>query len=66
MPVAAVTNPDGLGGQWRAAAPPNDSTRDIAEVFAGPGSVEVSITGTAPLVAPSADEPRRVLADCLG
>ena len=66
MPVAAVTNPDGLGGQWRAAVPPNDSTRDIAEAFAGPGSVEISITGTAPLVVPSADEPRRVLAACLG
>lgn len=66
VPIAAVINPDGLGGQWRAAVPPNDSTRDIAEVFAGPGSVEISITGTAPLVAPSADEPRRVLADCLG
>jgi hypothetical protein len=65
VPVAAVTNPDGVGGQWRAAAPPNDSTRDISETFGGPGSVEISITGTAPLVVPSADEPRRVLAACL-
>ena len=65
VPIAAVTNPDGLGGQWRAAAPPNDSTRDIAEAFAGPGRVEVSVTGTAPLVVPSSDEPRRVLTACL-
>ena len=64
VPIAAVTNPDGVGGQWRAAVSPNDSTRDIGEAFAGPGSVEVSITGTAPLVVPSSDEPRRVLADC--
>ena len=65
VPISAVTNPDGLGGQWRAALPPNDSTRDIAEAFAGPGRVEISITGTAPLVVPSADEPRRVLTACL-
>lgn len=66
VPIAAVTNPDGLGGQWRAAVSPNDSTRDIAEAFAGPGSVEISVTGTAPLVAPPTLEPRRVLASCLG
>ena len=65
VPIAAVTNPDGVGGQWRAAVSPNDSTRDIAEAFAGPGNIEISITGTAPLVAPSAPEPRRVLAGCL-
>ena len=65
VPIAAVTNPDGLGGQWRSAAPPNDSTRDIAEAFAGPGRVEVSVSGTAPLVVPSSDEPRRVLNACL-
>lgn len=65
VPIAAVTNPDGVGGQWRAAEAPNDSTRDIAEAFAGPGSVEISITGTAPLVVPSSDVPRRVLAACL-
>lgn len=66
VPIAAVTNPDGLGGQWRAMVPPNDSARDIAEALAGPGSVEISITGTAPLVVPSTAEPRRVLASCLG
>ena len=65
VPIAAVINPDGVGGQWRAAASPGDSTRDIGETFAGPGSVEISITGTAPLVAPSSDVPRRVLAACL-
>ena len=66
VPVAAVATPDGLGGQWRAALPPNDSTRDISEAFSGPGAVEISVAGAAPLVAPSADEPRRVLAACLG
>ena len=65
VPIAAVANPDGLSGQWRATVPPDDSTRDVAEAFAGPGQVEISVTGTAPLVAPSAGEPRRVLADCL-
>lgn len=66
VPIAAVVNPDGVGGQWRAAASPNDSTRDIGEAFSGPGRVEISITGTAPLVVPSSDEPRRVLSACLG
>ena len=66
VPIAAVTNPDGLGGQWRATAAPSDSTRDIAETFAGPGRVEISVSGTPPLVVPPSAEPRRVLADCLG
>lgn len=65
VPVATVINPDGLSGHWRAATAPNDSTRDIAEIFAGPGRVEVSVTSTAPLVVPSAEEPRRVLSSCL-
>jgi hypothetical protein len=66
VPIAAVVNPDGVGGQWRAAVPPNDSIRDIGDAFAGPGTVEISVAGTAPLVVPSSEEPRRVLADCLG
>jgi hypothetical protein len=66
VPIAAVTNPNGLAGQWRAMVAPNDSARDIAEAFAGPGNVEISITGTAPLVVPPTAEPRRVLASCLG
>lgn len=66
VPIAAITNPDGVGGQWRAATAPNDSTRDIAEAFAGPGRVEISITGTPPLVVPPSAEPRQVLASCLG
>lgn len=65
VPVAAVVNPDGLGGQWRATVPPNDSTRDISDAFAGPSMVEISVAGAAPLVVPSADEPRRVLGACL-
>lgn len=65
VPIAAVVNPDGVGGQWRAAVPPNDSIRDIGDAFAGPGTVEISVAGTAPLVVPSSEEPRRVLADCL-
>ena len=64
MPIAAVTNPGGLGGQWRAVVPPDDIARDVAEAFAGPGTVEVSVSGTPPLVVPAAAEPRRVLAAC--
>ena len=65
LPVSSITNPNGLGGHWRAAVPPNDSVRDISEAFAGQGPVEVSVSGTPPLVVPAAAEPRRVLADCL-
>ena len=65
VPIAAVTNPNGLGGQWRAAVPVDDSVRDAAEAFAGPGTVNVSITGLPPLVVPAAAAPRRVFADCL-
>ena len=66
LPVSAITNPDGIGGQWRAAVPPADQARDVARTFGGPGTVEVSVGGTPPLVVTSTAEPRRVLADCLG
>ena len=65
LPVSAVVNPGGIGGQWRAMVSPDDHARDVAEAFAGPGTVEVSVSGTPPLVVPSTAEPRRVLADCL-
>ncbi len=66
LPVSPVTDPSGIGGQWRAMVPPGDHARNVAETFAGPATVEVSVSGTSPLVVPSAPEPRRVLADCLG
>lgn len=66
LPIAAVINPGGVGGEWRAMVPPDEHARDVAETFAGPGTVEISVSGTAPLVVPSSAEPRRVLADCLG
>jgi hypothetical protein len=66
LPVSAVLNPGGVGGEWRAMVPPDEHARDVAETFGGPGTVEVSVSGTAPLVVPSAAEPRRVFADCLG
>jgi hypothetical protein len=65
IPIAAVTNPGGLGGQWRSAVPPDEHARDVAETFAGPGQVDVSISGLPSLVVPPSDIPRRVLADCL-
>ena len=65
LPVSSVSNPGGLGGHWRAAVPPNDSARDISEIFAGSGPIEVSVSGTPPLVVTSTEEPRRVFADCL-
>ena len=65
IPIAAVTNPDGRGGQWRASVPIGDNIRDVAETFAGPGTVNVSLTGLAPLVVPATGEPRRVFAECL-
>ena len=66
VPIAAVTNPDGRGGEWRATTPINGSVRDAAEAFAGPGTVNISITGLAPLVVPATSEPRRVFGECLG
>jgi hypothetical protein len=65
LPVSAVLNPGGIGGAWRAMVPPNDHARDVAETFSGPGTVEVSVSGTPPLIVPSTAEPRQVLADCL-
>jgi len=65
VPIAAVSNPGGAGGHWHAAISPGDNARDIAEAFAGPGTVEVSISGTPPLVVPAAAEVRRVFSTCL-
>lgn len=65
LPVSAVVNPGGVGGQWRAMVSPDEHARDVAETFAGPGTVEVSVSGTPPLVVSSTAEPRRALADCL-
>jgi len=65
VPIAAVFNPDGRSGQWRATVSVGDSARDVAETFSGPGSVNISITGLAPLVVPATAEPRRIFADCL-
>lgn len=66
LPVSAVINPGGVGGEWRAMVPPDEHARDVAETFAGAGTVNVSVSGTPPLVVPSTAEPRQVLADCLG
>ena len=66
VPIAAVANPTGLGGDWRAVVSPDEIARDVADTFAGPGAVKVSITGYPPLVVPSSAEPRQVLAECLG
>lgn len=65
VPIAAVSNPGGAGSHWHSAIAPGDGARDIAEAFAGPGTVEVSISGTPPLVVPAAPEARRVISDCL-
>jgi len=64
LPVSAVANPAGLGGDWRAVVPPDEIARDVAETFAGPSTVEVSISGYPPLVGPSGAEPRRAFAEC--
>ena len=31
LPVSAVINPGGVGGEWRAMVPPNEHARDVAE-----------------------------------
>ena len=65
VPIAAVRNPDGVGGQWRAVIDSGDTARHVAKTFNGPGTVDVSISGIPSLVVPAAAEPRRVLAECL-
>lgn len=65
VPIAAIRDPAGLGGQWRATIPPDEHARDVAETFAGPGSVDISISGLPSLVVPASAEPRRVFAECL-
>lgn len=66
VPIAGISDPSGVGGQWRATVAPDDSARDVAEAFAGPGPVDVSVGGLPSLIVPASAEPQRVLADCLG
>ena len=65
VPIAAVRNPNGLGGQWRAVVDPGDMARDVAKTFNGPGTVDVSISGIPSLVVPAGAEPRRIFNECL-
>ena len=65
-PVAAISNPQGIGGEWRAVLDAGDIASDIAEAFNGTGPVNVSISGGPSLVVPADALPRRVFADCLG
>ena len=65
VPIAAVRNPNGIGGQWRAVIDSGDTARDVSETFKGPGTVDVSISGIPSLVVPAGAEPRRVMAECL-
>jgi hypothetical protein len=65
VPVAAVADPVGPGGHWRAVISPEDSARDIAEAFAGTGAVEATIGGVPPLNLPADPAPRAALAECL-
>lgn len=65
VPISAVRNPNGLGGQWRAVVDPGDMARDVAETFNGPGTVDVSISGIPSLVVPAGAEPRRIFGECL-
>lgn len=65
VPISAVRNPNGIGGQWRTVIDSGDMARDVAKTFDGPGTVDVSISGIPSLVVPAGMEPRRVLAECL-
>jgi hypothetical protein len=65
VPISGISDPGGVGGQWRATVAPDEHARDVAETFAGPGPVDVSVSGLPSLVVPPSAEPRRVLADCL-
>lgn len=64
VPVASVMNPDGIGGHWRGTLAPGDIANDVAETLDGPATVEVSISGSPPLIILAGPEPRKVIADC--
>lgn len=66
LPVAAVSDPTGTSGHWRAVIASGDIARDVSEAFAGQGPVNVSVSGLPSLVVPASDVPRGVFRDCLG
>jgi len=65
VPIAAVSDPSGTSGHWRAVITQGDSARDVAETFVGPGAVDVSVSGLPSLVVQANDIPRRLLRDCV-
>lgn len=65
VPISAVRNPNGLGGEWRAVIDAGDTARSVAGTFNGPGTVDVSISGIPSLVVQASAEPRRILSACL-
>lgn len=64
--LPAVAAGTGLASSWLAEAPPSDMTRAVARVFAGPGPVEIALTGTAKLVTGPSPIPARAFAACGG
>ena len=66
LPVTGIATSTGLSGYWQAAVPVGDMARDVAKTFGGRANVQVSVSGTPALAVPSAPEPRKAFARCLG
>ncbi|MEO6248112.1 MAG: hypothetical protein ABIO85_05965 [Sphingomicrobium sp.] len=62
MPARAVGS--GFASSWLAEAAPSDMTHAVAQVFAGPGPVEIALTGTAKLVTAPSPIPAQAFAAC--
>jgi len=62
LPALAVGS--GFASSWLAEAPPSDTTRAVARVFAGPAPVEIALTGTTKLITGASPIPARAFAAC--
>ena len=64
VPAVAVGDTAAMTSSWLASEVPSDMTNAVARVFAGPGPVEIALTGTMRLVTKPSPIPLKPFALC--
>ena len=64
VPAVAVGDTAAMTSSWLASEAPSDMTSAVARVFAGPGPVEIALTGTMRLVTKPSPIPMKPFALC--
>ena len=64
VPAIAIGDTAAMTSSWLASEVPSDMTNAVARVFAGPGPVEIALTGTMRLVTKPSPIPMKPFALC--